>query len=479
MKNISISCKIWLSVTILALGFAFTTISGIHTGKSVEKELNRTAGYVFPAYSLSVESAAAFKEQIDCYADSIMFGDAGMLNDAAERTESIHSNLEQIMQLPGIDEETASSLNQLDEELSLFSGQAVKLYTDWINAESEGLDTDTYMSQVSSMGKKIEELKGRLSAMVDSYAGSLQTDIGTTAQNVVRSQRVSLIIFIAVTGISLILVGIIISVSITKPIHTIIETLNSSVQQVNASASEIATSNQILAEGAASQAASVENTTSSLEQMAAMTQQNAQNTEHAEKLMNQTNDAVEDARSAMASLSSSMKEIANASNETSRIIQTIDEIAFQTNLLALNAAVEAARAGDAGKGFAVVAEEVRSLAIRSAEAAKNTTELIEDTSAKVEKGADFVGTTNQAFGSVVESSSKVASLISEIAEASGEQSKGIEHINESMAGIDTSIKHAAASYEESASATQNMEHEAMLLHGVVENMVALVKGRKN
>ncbi|MBN2162489.1 MAG: methyl-accepting chemotaxis protein [Pontiellaceae bacterium] len=478
MKSASISQKIWLSVLVLMAGFASTVILGMLTGKKVEQNLVTTSNYVFPAHSLSVESAALFKEQVDFYSDTVMFGDTMMLENAGSNALTIANNLHEIMQLTGIDADTKNIIQDLKTDLSVFTSKANALYEQWVNAESQGEDTDAYMARVVEMGKETEELKQQLSDLESNYETRLKSDINKTSRQIVRSQQVSLYVFVGVSVISGILIGFIISLSISKPVHTIIEKLTSSVQHVASSASEIAQSNQILAEGATDQAASVESTTSALEEMSAMTQQNAQNTGHAELLMNKTHQAVEDARGAMESLSLSMKEIATASNETSRIIQTIDEIAFQTNLLALNAAVEAARAGDAGKGFAVVAEEVRNLAMRSAEAAKNTTELIEDTSSKVSMGTTYVANTSQAFSSVVDNSAKMAALISDIANASNEQSKGIEHINQSMAGIDTSIKHAAASYEESASATQDMEHEAMILHSVVEDMIALIKGSK-
>ncbi len=206
-----------------------------------------------------------------------------------------------------------------------------------------------------------------------------------------------------------------------------------------------------LAEASSEQAASGEETSSSLEEMSSMTKQNADNANTANNLMKDANKVITSANTSMGHLTNSMGEISTASEETQKIVKTIDEIAFQTNLLALNAAVEAARAGEAGAGFAVVADEVRNLAMRAADAAKNTADLIEGTVKKIKEGVDLVETTNQGFAEVAESSSKVGTLLGEIAEASGEQAQGIEQINIAVSEMDKVTQQNAAGSEELSS----------------------------
>ncbi len=263
---------------------------------------------------------------------------------------------------------------------------------------------------------------------------------------------------------------------ITMPINRIIDGLGEGSSQVAAAAGQVSASSQTLAEGSSEQAASIEETSSAMEEMASMTKKNSENAQQADNLMKEASHVVMNANDSMAQLTTSMVEISTASEETSKIIKTIDEIAFQTNLLALNAAVEAARAGEAGAGFAVVADEVRSLAMRAADAAKNTAELIEGTVKKVSEGSDLVTRTNDAFTTVSESSEKVGLLVSEIAEASIEQSSGIEQVNIAITEMDKVVQMNAATAEESASASEEMSAQAEHLNGYVGDLVVLITG---
>ena len=301
----------------------------------------------------------------------------------------------------------------------------------------------------------------------------------TIAQNAVSALNTSTMVMTVGLIIAIImgvLVAIFITRSITGPLNRVIDGLHAGAEQVTAASGQVSSASQSLAEGSSEQAAAIEETSSSLEEMASMTKQNAEHANEADNLMKDANQIVGKANSSMTELTTSMKDITKASEETSKIIKTIDEIAFQTNLLALNAAVEAARAGEAGAGFAVVADEVRNLAMRAAEAAKNTANLIEGTVKKIGDGSNLVTSTNDAFSEVAESSRKVGELVGEIAAASKEQAQGIEQVNKAVVDMDKVTQQNAANAEESASAAEEMNAQADQMMGYVNEMLALIGG---
>lgn len=264
--------------------------------------------------------------------------------------------------------------------------------------------------------------------------------------------------------------------SIAKPIDTLARTQLAGAEQVSAAAGEVSSSSQALAQGTSEQAASVEETSASLEEISAMTKQDADNAFQADSLMKETTTVIQESDASMKKLTASMGEISAASAETQKIIKTIDEIAFQTNLLALNAAVEAARAGEAGAGFAVVADEVRNLAMRAAEAARNTSNLIESTVQKINSGSSLMDETTESFNAVSQSTGKIAILISEIARSSAEQTKAINQVNLAISQIDSVTQSNAAVAEEAASASEELNAQAEMMKSSVQDLLRLVSG---
>ncbi len=265
---------------------------------------------------------------------------------------------------------------------------------------------------------------------------------------------------------------------ITRKLKEIIAGLGESAEQVNSAASQISDTAQSLAEGSTEQAASLEQTSSALEQMASMTRQNADNATKTNATTIENNNTIAVGSQAVENMSQAMEEISESSEKISHIVKTIEEIAFQTNLLALNAAVEAARAGEAGKGFAVVADEVRNLAQRSAQAARDTTLLITGTVDRVRNGSTIAKELGESFQKIEDGSKSVSHLVQEIAAATNEQAQGVDQVNTAVAQMDKVTQQNAANSEESASASEQLSGQAGQLNSMVQDLITLVEGRK-
>ena len=434
----------------------------------IKQSMNFVTGQTLNPIYLEIANLAGLiaMEFMECRLNETAF----ILNNDESYTQKVHDKLK--------------SCDKTKGELST----TVRISKDNEMAEAYGI----VQTELTAYGKSFDNLvslwknNNQISARMlgdGDKAIEIGNKIKQNAEEGMVSAKDSLIrlsmILLAAGIIAGILLAFFIVRSIAKALNRIIAHLTEGADQVAAASGQVASASQQLAEGAGEQASSLEETSSSLEELASMTKQNADNAQEADALSKEAGRVVEEVNEKLARMSEAVDDIGKNSEETQKIIKTIDEIAFQTNLLALNAAVEAARAGEAGAGFAVVAEEVRNLALRSAEAAKNTSDLIGKTVISAREGDRLNKETNNAFKKNVEIVGKTSDLVSEIAAASGEQSQGINQINMAMSEMDKVTQSNAANAEESASASEEMSAQAEGMKGVVADLIALVGGNNN
>jgi methyl-accepting chemotaxis protein len=290
-----------------------------------------------------------------------------------------------------------------------------------------------------------------------------------------RSETIVLSCTILAGVLGLIVAWLIIR-GITRPILAIARQLATESAQTHSAAVQVSSASQEMADGASRQAAALEESSASLHEMASMTTRNSESAQSAKGLAAEARATADTGARDMTAMREAMNAIKSSSSEISKIIKTIDEIAFQTNILALNAAVEAARAGEAGAGFAVVAEEVRSLAQRSAQAAKETAAKIEDASTKSEQGATISGQVSASLDKIVERIRQLDEMVGGIAQASTEQSEGIGQLNQAVAGMDKITQSNAALAQQSATSAEEMKSQSAEVKTAVNELLKMVQG---
>ena len=367
-----------------------------------------------------------------------------------------------------------------NKALTLKPGETADIRYDWKNPGEdkprEKVVKFAYFAPwdwVIAAGAYVDELR-EAAVQMDSKAEEALAAVGVARAD---SRKLTVAWCAGIGGLAAVLavvIALMTTRSITKPINRVVVQLNDGAKQVNEASSQVASSSQQLAASNSQQASSLEETSSALEEMAAMTRTNAENANKANSLASQARKNADESDHTMTQLNTAMAAINDSAGKIGKIIKVIEEIAFQTNLLALNAAVEAARAGEHGKGFAVVAEEVRNLAQRCAGAAKDTTDLIEGSVSRAKEGTAVAETAGKALQGIAGDIKQVSDLLNGITTASNEQAQGVEQINVAVSQMDRVTQQNAASAEESASASEQLSAQATAFTGLVDQLVHIV-----
>jgi methyl-accepting chemotaxis protein len=340
-----------------------------------------------------------------------------------------------------------------------------------IGAATLFFDSTTLDQELARLDRDMQQARVEAAALISQIEGGLGA---AAARQTTRILSLHIAELLAVFVLTMATLWLFIRLKVTKPLTVMLDALATGSDQIKADSVHVSHDADALATVTSRQAASIEEIAATVEELSSMTQRNADHARQTDGLMVETRATVAQASTSMHGLFAAIQEIKRSSAETSKIISTIDEISFQTNILALNAAIEAARAGAHGASFAVVADEVRTLARHAAEAAKSTAVLIESTNLKVNEAATLVEDTRKRFDDVNSRVSQSSGFVSQIAEASAEQARGIDQLNTGIGEIDKVIQQTVANAEHSAAASQQMSSESSEITNVISSLRTLV-----
>ncbi len=455
-------------------GYLLSMVQAILSEESLKTDITAISDLSFPNAMSSQVAKTEFSDAIREYQDAAMLGDPDLISEAHKNLESTIGILEKIIARMPVDHKLHADLESLLFNLRESGPEMNDLYTELAN----GNFSESLSRKAASMQKRTGELKDGLEEAQNALSLEISTNLKDIEADSRNNRNINMMIFATCAGLGCMISYIVVRKSIITPINDILHRLAQSGEKLLAATSTVSNASDILAEGSGRQAAGLEETTSSINEMANRSKENADDAQHCNEYIQKSSTKVDEGTTSMNEMIDAIWRIEKASRETAKIIHTIDEIAFQTNILALNAAVEAARAGDAGAGFAVVADEVRALALRSATAASNTSNLLEDMQKNVLSTSSVSNRVSENFNEISASVEEVRSNIGRIATSSKAQFNGILQVNTAISEVDKVVQEHAATAQETASAAHSLSAETDELSELLGELETIVSGRK-
>jgi methyl-accepting chemotaxis protein len=502
MRNLGIGTKLLFSIGVLAFGYLLFLGLVQWTGGTIQHHLRIASDSLFPAALASQEAQTGFQKVTKDYKDAVLLQDAKALATADQDAGKVTAALQIVLARIAYNQELRQQVSGLQQQFTNVYSRSKTIYTAMVE-KPDAVDPQAQIT-IKALADESARLTQSLEALNDTLSNKkLPAELDAVGDATNHQRLMTIVLFavavafasfttrllrrqiavpltLAVTALLQVADGDLtasLEVNSTDEVGQMAQALNQALEKLRATLGEVAetaatataSSQQLaaaagaIANGAQTQASSLEETSASLEQITAAVRQSADNAKQASQLATGSRESAEKGQDVVSGAIAAMVEINTASAKIADIISTINEIAFQTNLLAVNAAVEAARAGEEGRGFAVVAAEVRSLAQRSASAAKEIKGLIQDTLEKVEKGSELVNRSGATLQGIVGSVKRVTDIVGEIAAASGEQSTGIEQVNTAMTRMDQVTQSNSAETEELSSTAQTLSAQSARL----------------
>lgn len=474
MKSLSLAKKIYIGLGILLAGYALSMTQSVISGGAQKRALAEIAGDAFPNALRGQSARTTFANALRLYQDAGLMGDADAVAKASVEMARTIGTLDEIWKSTPDESPRRASIAQLRADLQSEQPKMDALFRE--------LATGNFDEKLGAQAKELasanDAVTEALSKLDESLSAEVKGGLGAIEASNSRQSWINGSIFIGCAGIGCLFSVIVVRSTITLPINKILVSLNDGSGEVLRAVATLNSASTQLAEGTSRQAASLEETVASMEEMATRAAGNAQDAQECNRDIKESGSKVQEGVASMTDMSRAIEKIQSASRETAKIIKTIDEIAFQTNILALNAAVEAARAGTAGAGFAVVAEEVRALALRSAQAASSTATLLEDVQSNVDGAVKVCGGVSANFGAIERSVANVRERVERIAASSIEQSEGISQVNTAISAIDKVVQEHASASEETANVSHTLASEAESLSNLLGELEQIANGSR-